>query len=663
MANRVLLDYLADKDKEANKVSTDEDWEDLRRAVSGATFGYSEKALRSIEPELPPLPEIESLLSPEFAIEAVGGIAGPGKVLGLANKALMGAKALAPAVKAAPRLTQLGVSTGESALEGGLHAAGHDEDVGTGALTSGLFGAGLMAPIAGVGGIAEHVIKKGVPFTPFQGLPPKGAAQFADPFDPPDFIDDPRMNQGLVDWFAKEGIEIPAEVARHQDPMVRFLMMKAAQMSHAIPHLQAQGNRINKQFRASIHRIPDMLPTNMASVSNIDAGEHTAKIFKDTIEDYRIAATQKYDELFKLGDLGEQFVNGPELARQLRTLLDAEGYLKASVPGGVTKVKNLIKRLNPKEKKSKVAKASPDPTIPAPATAPQPTPVPPKSRVAPKPTVPIVYKDVWAEIQKWWPSGQWDKGDFVAVKAQQKVKEFLRGIAERHSPGYATALASADQFWSKAHKEVETETGKIIMSTKPSKLVEKLTETIESIRAVREDMGDVMVTKLAQAKIHNIIWDATNKETKEISSGSFSAALHKHGGKDSGIRGGYMEELFRDHPEVLDHIEETQRALTMAEGPLNKYSGLYEGIGGGKERLAITTAAQSPNRTIGLLTHFTLGKHLGKEITRPPETGMLFGGSSPYVPGLPTHIADEIRRAEAVTGTLQRGMTYGQPVE
>jgi len=274
------------------------------------------------------------------------------------------------------------------------------------------------------------------------------------------------------------------------------------------------------------------------------------------------------------------------------------------------------------------------------------------------------YDNVWKTIQRWWPNKKvWDDSDFIAVKAQQLAKEHLREIADKADPSYATALAAADQYWSQMHEVLDSPAGKLILKNHAEDLVEKLTKDITTIREVRKTFGDNMVTKLAQRRLNNLIADAEDLTTKEITSSAFSRELKSLGGPDGGVGGDYLDELLQGHPQVRQSLDDMEQALILHEGPINSYKGMYEMIGGGAERVALTTAAKSPSTILTLLTHFALGKKLGEQIVQPSARNILLGGAAPYMPGRITGIAETVRRGEAATGTLQQLPAFQQVID
>ena len=613
----------------------DENFPFLRKFMSGVTANFSEMALEALGADPPA--DTGTLGT---AFELGGGLIGMGKLLGAGRQAATRLPGLANTLSKYPRLTNLGLSTAESAVGGGLNAAGKGEDITTGAGESALFGAGLTGFAQGVGGVGKSIINRGLPGTPFQGVKPRGSAHFDDPFSPPANIEDDRMNQGLIDWLTEEGIEVVPLVVRHQDPTVRYVTLKAAQMTSSIPYMQAKAVRINDQFRKAMDRIPSGMGPKMSVGTNMDYGEHTKSHFSGYIGDLRQSAVTQYDQLFSLGNLGQQTINSKSLAAQLRTFLADEGFADAAVPGGVAKVKRFISRLDK-------GVSRPGPLVASPKGG---APLRGEGTEGKK----VDYNEAWKTIQRWWPKGsQWDDSDFIAVKAQGIVKDHLKSVATNANPRYATALQSADMYWKQMNDVLDSSIGKTILRKHPERLIEDLTADITTIREVREVFGDEMVTRLAQRKIWNLINSAADPESGSVTGKSFAAALKRAGKHDGMIGGGYWNELLKSHPGVSQKLHDMQRALSLYEGPLGSYKGMQEMMGGGQERQTLTTMGKSPSAVLQLLMHFSLGKSLGKAIAQPPSANPLLGGNTPYLPGLATRAVEKVRRAEAATGAIQ----------
>jgi len=601
----------------------------LRHLISGFTGGYSEKFH-----EWRGQPPLESSVL-GTGLEVGGGLLGVGKGLNVARNLISRIPTVARGLKASPRLSNLALSTGESAAGGALEAGGHDEDIATGALWGGGFGAGLSGLAQGGGALLDRIWRRGVPGTAFSGLEPKEYVVPDDPFDPPPFIENEGLNQGLVDWVTARGIEVLPEAVRAQDPTVKFMLTKTSQMSAALPYLQAQGKRVVKQFDDGMKNISSMLPANMASVSNLKMGEHVSVTFRNSIDDLRQAAVQGYDELFKMGDLGSQPINARALADELRLFLKAEGFDDIPVAGGVAKVKNLISFLSSKAGTEPKIGGFGYPDVPVAKS-------------------PATYNDAWRQMQKWWPSSKvWDASDAVGVRAMRVVKNHLREAADKSSPLAGVKLAEADLNWSKMHKELDSDFGKLMSSSDAEELPELLTKNIAIIRETRDKLGDDMVTKLAQRKIDRILFRAADPETKIITAKSYSRELKAAGGEDGTIGGEYWDELLRDFPEVRQELDDYRRALSIYSEPLSKYHGSFEGMGGGTERLALTTIAQSPSTIFKLLAHFALGKRLGENIASGKGTNYLLGPGISS-PGRIAAVAEGVRHAEAATGGIQK---------
>ena len=84
----------------------------------------------------------------------------------------------------------------------------------------------------------------------------------------------------------------------------------------------------------------------------------------------------------------------------------------------------------------------------------------------------------------------------------------------------------------------------------------ELTKDVTTLRQVREFFGETggpeMIVKLAQRKIGTML----KKASKDggLSSKGLRAQINNLGGDDFGLDGAYMEELFRDTPEVLKNF-------------------------------------------------------------------------------------------------------------
>ena len=651
--------------------------------------------------------------------EMAGSILGAGKGAAIAEKGILGAKALETAVKKSPRLARFLTGTGLGALEGGAYEAlqgGSAEDILTGAALSGGFSGGLTGLQHGVPATTGYLGRK--------LFGPKGKPQVDNqPFAPKTYIEDPGVDQAAINAMRQEGIEVPALVAS-KSPATYYATTKALQHLTTMPWLAAQKQRIETGFREWGDRIVNKMNPNAMVERNIDTGAFFQKQFGDYQTTLKNHAQAIYTKLFDRKGLGKELINGDELGRQLRALfIKRFGTPNPEKAGTLRKIRNFRKML---EGRTEVEGYYGSPTTSGPGIAPHPTPSPKlnewkeelaesvrltkegnrlqkritspvrrkldakiaglrkqiadaEARVTPagvrkderrphKYGKPTTYQEAWSEIQDWWPDKVRGPEDVAARDAYLLVKDFMKQTAKEtdelkrttgENSHVASSLAQADGFWGMLADSSKHPIGKILLETKPDNIVRELTKDVTTLRQVREFFGETggpeMIVKLAQRKIGTML----KKASKDggLSSKGLRAQINNLGGDDFGLDGAYMEELFRDTPEVLKNLRLLDNALDAYDPVLKAYGGGgVEALSGGQvERVNPQLLITQPTSALRLIVSFAMGKKVGRRLTEEPSRNIFLGGSAPpQLEGTMASFFDTIRRTEATTGGLNQ---------